>query len=105
MTAATAKCLHWINTCNYTVQRQSTNVTQVVFGAQAKWGELQDPNQICKIEVESALTGTKTLPQQPFSSLQHLQSDNWLDKRSNKQYGVSTLKGVEMRDPVFPPGP
>ncbi|KAK9901260.1 hypothetical protein WJX75_002993 [Coccomyxa subellipsoidea] len=71
----------------------------------AKWGELQDPAQICKIEVASALTNAMSLPQQPFGSVQHLQKSNWLDSSSSKRYGVSTLRGVEMRDPLPFPGP
>ena len=67
---------------------------------QAKWGELQDPAEICKIEVESPLTGQKMLPQQPFGSMNHLQRSNWLDERSAAKYGVATLQGVEMRDPL-----
>ncbi|CAL8471123.1 g10665 [Coccomyxa elongata] len=65
----------------------------------AKWGEMQDPTEICKIEVESPLTGQKVLPQQPFGSVAHLQKSNWLDERSAAKYGVATLRGVEMRDP------
>ncbi|BDA45280.1 hypothetical protein COCOBI_07-0670 [Coccomyxa sp. Obi] len=66
----------------------------------AKWGELQDPTEICKIEVESPLTGQKVLPQQPFGSVQHLQKSNWLNEGSVKKYGAATLRGVEMKDPL-----
>lgn len=66
---------------------------------QAKWGALQDPKEICRIEVESSLTGQKQLPQQPFGSVQYLQKSNWLDEGAAEKYGVATLRGVEMRDP------
>ena len=66
---------------------------------QAKWGELRDPTMPCDMEVVSALTGAKTLPQQPFGNYERLQKGNWLNNTSIKKYGVPTLKGVEMRDP------
>jgi len=61
---------------------------------QAKWGELQNPMEICKVEVESALTGAKMLPQQPFGNLHYLQRSYWSEENLNMRLGGHVLRGL-----------
>lgn len=51
-----------------------------MFGCvQAKWGPVIDKTEICRIEVQSALTEAKMLPQQPFGNVLFLQHEQWLE--------------------------
>lgn len=61
---------------------------------QAKWGELQNPLEICRIEVQSALTGAKMLPQQPFGNLHYLQRSYWSEENLSMRLGGNVLRGL-----------
>jgi hypothetical protein len=55
-----------------------------------------DDKEVCRIEVESPITGAKTLQQDPFSDLSYLQANAWLEP--DPEGGVEpVLKGTTER--------